>query len=134
LAVAPHRHNEPTYDGKPVYIIETPGNPNFAGKRMGVVFRNGQARTISERRARWFAERPTSVDTDKEIYRVLLPAGHPGLVLADARVVAHEDEDPAGYNEDMASKLPIEDELDDEDYEVMERVAAPAGRRRKASG
>ncbi len=99
---------------------------------MGVVFRNGQARTVSERRARWFAERPNNVDTDKEIYRVLLPDGHPGLVLAAPRIVAHEDDDPAGNNEDMAAKIPVEDELFDEDYEVMEPVVASNGRRRKA--
>lgn len=55
LPIARKTHEERTSDGELLHLIECP-NEEFEGRRLGVRFYNGQAKTIYPEKAKYFSE------------------------------------------------------------------------------
>lgn len=132
MPVAEYKHREPAVDGKPVFLIETLTNREFNGKRAHVVFRMGKGRTTSPRRALWFAERPPSILSGKDVYLVTCPEGFKGFTIAKPRKPFYAEEDEAGFNEEYAASGAVEDPLDEDELDDALEQAEPTRRRRRS--
>lgn len=55
MPIMEHRHEEPGYEGKNIFIVNTP-NPFFSGTRLGITFINGVGRTKFKERAQRLSE------------------------------------------------------------------------------
>ncbi len=103
MPISKYVHEFKSADGKPVFVVRTP-NPEFAGKRLGVTFIDGEAKFAAKTDdlARRF---------DEEFgYEVTLPSGHKRWRLASKRAAERGQEYEFSTNVVIESVDDAEDE------------------------